>query len=53
MIDQKSLFALYRQRTGRSVYTGDALRVSEIELVPRQVWQESRTKEYTFIGADA
>lgn len=54
MINQKGLYELYRQRTGKSMYGGDALRVSEIELIPRQVWQAAKVQEYRFtVGGDA
>ena len=47
MINRQGLYELYRERTGRSVYTGAAMRVSEIELVPRQVWQAAKVQEYS------
>ena len=46
MIDQKHLFALYRQMTGGStVYVPR----QEIPAMPEQRWQAARVQEYAFM----
>ena len=45
MINQKQLFELYRQMTGKSVYVQE----QEVPAMPEQKWQVSRVQEYQFI----
>jgi hypothetical protein len=48
MINQPGLYQLYRQLTGKTTYQGPVVMPEN----NRQIWQESRTKEYVFAGVD-